>query len=119
MKTKNFPGAAISVDHIGAVPITLLLQSTYSVHEQPNLFAQITGGFPSLWARAAGASSFMWTTLDALPQILQVRVMQCAQWALTGKNINLHLEDETKSCQSHNVAQKCAVCVLAAHLHLK
>ncbi len=30
-------------------------------------------------------------SLSLLSQILQVHVMQCEQWALTGRNINLHL----------------------------
>ncbi len=52
----------------------------------------------TIWVRGsalktAGSSSFIWTKLDTLPfsQILQVRVMQCEQWAPTGRNINLHL----------------------------
>ncbi len=30
-------------------------------------------------------------SLSLLSQILQVHVMQCEQWAPTGRNINLHL----------------------------
>ncbi len=61
----------------------------------------------TIWVResAAGASRFMWTTLDAL-FLLDITstqactcniacnntgVMQCEQWAPTGRNINLHL----------------------------
>ncbi len=49
--------------------------------------------FPHLYEWESATSVSMWTKLDALPlsQILQVHVMQCRQWALTGRNINLHL----------------------------
>ncbi len=74
--------------------------------------------FPHILVResTAGASSFMWTTLDALSlSVLQVRVMQCEQWAPTGRHIWIYgMEDKTKPCQSHNAGQKCAVCVHAS-----
>ncbi len=115
-KLQNCPGTAISVDH--------RQWSRYycRAHIQfMNLSARIAGGFSSLAVResAAGASRFMWKKLDALPlsQILQVRVMQCEQWAPIGRNINLHLwhggRNKTLSEPQYG-AEVCSVCACRA-----
>ncbi len=71
----------------------------------------------TIWVResAASASSFMWTTLDALPlsQILQVHVMQCEQWAPTGRNINLHermKQNLVRATMQHRSVQRVCAC---------
>ncbi len=91
MKT-SCPRTAISMDHRH--------RSRYycraHIQSMSNLSARIAGGlFPSLYDRErvppvrAVLCEQNW--MLSLSLILQVRVMQCQQWAPTGRNINLHL----------------------------
>ncbi len=118
MKSKKLPGTAISVDHRHRSRYYCRAHQFMSSLSSP-LRSQVD--FPHLyeWESATSASSFMWTKLDALPlsQILQVRVMQCRQWALTGRNINLHLwhggRNKTLS-EPQCGAEVCSVCACRA-----
>ncbi len=104
----------IGTDHV------IIAERIFSSWVAYNLSARIAGGFPSLyeWEWALW-KLFIWTKLDALPlsQILQVHVMQCEQWAPTGRNINLHLwhggRNKTLS-EPQCSTEVCSVCACRA-----